>query len=72
VLVWLALTSNDPRLTRAVIVSFFSGDLAGSILLLIIQLRGTMYPMGWGLVGLTSLFALGYGYCVARRIPSAA
>jgi hypothetical protein len=37
--------------------------------LLINQLRGAMNATGWGLVGLSALFALGYGYCVVRRLP---
>ena len=72
VLVWLALRSREPSFLRALVVSFFVGDAIGTIVLLITVLRGIMNPMGWGLVGLSALFALGYGYCVLRRLPTSA
>ena len=69
VLVWLVLRSSEPRLLRPIVVSFFAGDAVGTAILLAAQLRGAMNVMGWGLVGLSALFALGYGYCVVRRLP---
>ncbi len=72
VLVWIALRSGQPSFLRALVVSFFAGDAIGTIVLLATELRGNMNPMGWGLVGLSALFALGYGYCVLRRLPTSA
>jgi hypothetical protein len=70
VLLWLALRGNDPRFLRAIVASFFIGDLTGSVVLLFAQLHGVMNGMGWELVGLSFLFAVGYGYGVLRRFPA--
>jgi hypothetical protein len=67
VLVWFALRSAERPFLWAVVVSFLVGDVAGTLVLLIAQLGGIMNSMGWGLVALSGLFALAYGYCVATR-----
>jgi hypothetical protein len=67
VLVWFALRSAERSFTWAVVVSFFAGDVAGTAVLLLVQLRGVTNAMGWGLVGVSGLFAIAYGYCVATR-----
>jgi hypothetical protein len=72
VLVWVALRSNERSLLRAVVVSFFAGDLIGTGVLLAAQVRGTMNVMGWGLVGLSAFFALAYGYCALKGLPRSA
>jgi hypothetical protein len=69
ILIWYALRSHEASFVRAVVRSFFAGDLAGTIVLLSIQLRGVMNAMGWELVGLTFLFSVGWGICTIRRIP---
>jgi hypothetical protein len=69
ILLWLALRLNDSRFLRAIVVSFFAGDLAGSAVLLLAQLSGTMNSMGWALVGLSIVFAIGYGYGALRKLP---
>lgn len=69
VLLWLALRANDARFLRAIVISFFVGDLTGSVVLLVAQLRGLMNPTGWALVGLTLLFAAGYGYGALKKLP---
>jgi hypothetical protein len=67
VLVWFALRSAERSFIRAVVVSFFAGEVAGTAVLLLVQLRGVTNAMGWGLVALSGLFAIAYGYCVATR-----
>jgi hypothetical protein len=67
VLVWFALRSAARPFLWAVVVSFFAGDVAGTIVLLIAQLQGVMSSTGWGLVVLSGLFTLAYGYCVATK-----
>ena len=67
VLLWLALHGNEPQFLRAIVASFFVGDLAGSTVLLFAQLHGIMNAMGWGLVVLSFLFTVGYGYGLFRR-----
>lgn len=68
-LLWLGLRSNDARFLRFLVASFFAGDLAGSVILLIAQLDGRMNEMGWALVGLSFLFAVGYGYGAVKKMP---
>ncbi len=68
-LLWLALRTNEPQLLRIIVVSFFAGDLAGSLVLFIAQVRGLMNTSGWALVGLTLLFAFGYGYGALNKLP---
>jgi len=70
VLLWLAFRAKDSRFLRAVVVSFFAGDLTGTVVLLLAQLRGTLGTMGWGLVALSALFAVGYGYGVLKGLPA--
>jgi hypothetical protein len=67
VLVWFALRSAERSFIWAVVVSFFVGEVAGTAVLLFVQLRGVTNAMGWGLVVLSGLFAIAYGYCVATR-----
>ena len=69
ILLWLALRTNEPQLLRIIVVSFFAGDLAGSLVLFIAQVRGLMNTSGWALVGLTLLFAFGYGYGALKKLP---
>ena len=69
ILLWLALRTDEPRLLRIIVVSFFAGDLVGSLVLFIAQVRGLMNTSGWVLVGLTLLFAVGYGYGALKRLP---
>jgi hypothetical protein len=68
-LIWLAFRANDPRFLRLLVVSFFAGDLAGTAVLLIAQLRGVMNSTGWAMVGISLLFALGYGYGTLKKLP---
>ena len=69
VLLWLALAADDSQFLRMIVISFFAGDLAGTIVLLIAQLNGLMNTSGWALVGLSALLALGYGYGTLKGLP---
>jgi hypothetical protein len=69
VLLWLALRAGEPKMLRIIVIAFFAGDLAGSLVLFMAQLRGLMNVYGWILVGLAVLFALGYGYGALRKLP---
>ncbi|MEN8240643.1 MAG: hypothetical protein ABFS17_01885 [Chloroflexota bacterium] len=69
ILIWLAFRSKEPQFLRFLVVSFFVGDVAGTVVLLIAQLGGVMNQTGWGLVGLSFLFAVGYGYGTLKRLP---
>jgi len=69
VLLWFALRLDEPRFLRMIVISFFAGDLAGTILLFVAQLGGLMGPSGWVLIGMSALFAIGYGYALIRKHP---
>ena len=69
VLLWLALRKNDPQVLRLIVVSFFAGDLVGTLVLFIAQMRGLMNASGWLMVGLSFLFAIGYGYGTLKKLP---
>jgi len=69
ILLWLALRKNDLQWLRIIVISFFVGDLSGTIVLLIAQMRSLMNSSGWVLVGLSFLFAVGYGYGMWRKLP---
>ena len=69
VLLWLALRKDDRQVLRMIVVSFFAGDLAGSVVLFITQMRGLMNASGWVMVGLSFLFAIGYGYGTFTKLP---
>ena len=69
-LIGLALNLDDARFTRIIVISFFAGDLAGSVILLIAQLRGIMNSTGWILVALSLIFMLGYGYGLLQKSAS--
>lgn len=69
ILLWFALRKNEPQLLRMIVISFFAGDLSGSLVLLIAQIGGQMNSSGWALVGLSMLFATGYGYGAWRKLP---
>lgn len=69
VLLWMALRLDEPPFLRAIAISFFAGDLVGTITLLFAQLSGLMAPTGWLLVGLSALFAIGYGYGLIEKSP---
>lgn len=70
-LIWLALRADEPRFLQIIVTTFFLGDLTGTAVLLVAQLRGVMNPMGWALVGLSFLFAVGYGYGALNKLPDA-
>ncbi len=72
VLVWFALSRPASELPKAVVHSFFAGEVAGTLVLLLAQLRGIMNTLGWGFVGLSLLFTVGWGYCIVKGVPKSA
>jgi hypothetical protein len=68
-LIVYALRNPEATLLRAIVRSFFGGDLVGTAVLLGIQLRGVTNGMGWELVGLSLLFTVGWGICILKRLP---
>lgn len=71
VLIGCVLRSRERILERAVVVSFFAGDTAGTLVLLSAQLRGSLGTTGWVFVAGSLAFAVSYGWLTFAR-PRAA
>jgi hypothetical protein len=77
VLTWWARNANDSTARRAIVLSFFIGNVAGFVVALIGQLNEVVDTLGWSTVAIYLLFALAYGYFqffkpASREVPSAA
>jgi len=59
---WFARNAAASEARRAIVLGFFITLGLGFILALIAQLSGVMNALGWMLVALYLLLALGYGY----------
>ena len=60
ILSWLVKNTNDSVARRAIVVAFFVGDTVGFIVSLIAQIRGAMNALGWSVVVIYLLLALGF------------
>lgn len=60
----LLLGRNDPgsEALRAIVLAVFIGDIIGFIVALLGQLSGMMNTLGWLVVALWLVLALGFGY----------
>ena len=66
---WLAKdVANDGR--RAITLSLFIGDTAGFIVAIVAQLGGLMNALGWVVVLIWLLLALGNGYCRFMKLAA--
>lgn len=59
---WLGRSVADDG-QRAITLALFIGDTVGSIVALVGQLSGLMNALGWMIVAIWLLLALGNGYC---------
>lgn len=59
---WFARDAEDSAARRAIVIGFFITISIGFIIALLAQLAAVMNPLGWLIVGLYLLLALGYGY----------
>lgn len=59
---WFARNAKDSAARRAIVLGFFITLAIGFIVALLAQLSGVMNALGWVIVGLYFLLALGYGY----------
>jgi hypothetical protein len=57
---WLVRNTTDSVTKRAIVVAFFVGDTVGFIVSLIAQFRGAMNAVGWSVVVIYLLLALGF------------
>ena len=61
-LAWLLRNDIHTQTMKRFLLGFFVIDVTGLVLSLTHQLTGTMNPMGWSIVAIHFLFALGWGY----------
>ena len=59
---WLARGASESDARKAIVLSFFIGDLIGFIIALIAQLNNVVNSLGWLTVVLYFLFTIGFGY----------
>jgi hypothetical protein len=70
ILSWLVRNTTDSVARRAVVVAFFVGDTVGFIISLIAQFRGAMNALGWSVVVIYLLLALGFASFTFRKSTS--
>jgi len=59
---WMAKDATDSRALRAILLGFFISESLGFVVTLIDQLRGVANTLGWTIVAIYLLTALGFGY----------
>ncbi len=62
VLTWFARDAADSEARRAIVLGLFVENAVGFIVALLGQLAGLANPLGWSIVAIYLLLALGYGY----------
>jgi hypothetical protein len=61
-LTWFARNAEDSEARRAIVLDLFIYDAIGFVVALLVQLSGLMNVLGWSIVAIYLLLALGYGY----------
>ncbi len=61
-LTWFARNAADSEARRAIVLDLFIYDAIGFVVALLVQLSGLMNVLGWSIVAIYLLLALGYGY----------
>ena len=61
-LTWYARNATDSKARRAIILDLFIYDAIGLVITLIAVFNGVMNFLGWSVVALYGLLAIGYGY----------
>jgi hypothetical protein len=69
-LTWFARNSQESDARWAIVLALFVYDALGFIASLIAVLTGVLNPLGWLVVILYLLLALGFGYFLPKRKPS--
>ena len=62
VLTWWAKNVSESQARRAIVLALLVGDGIGFIVAFIGQLAGVVNTLGWSVVAIYLLLALGYGY----------
>lgn len=64
-------TSEESKLKQGILLSLFLTDIAGFVIALVGQLSGWMNALGWVIVAIWILLALGLGYLrFLRKAPT--
>ena len=69
-LTWLVRNLNASETRRAIILALLVGETIGFVLALIGQLNGIFNVMGWSVVAVYLLFALGLAYFQFSKLAS--
>ena len=59
---WFARNAQESDARRAIILGLFVYDAIGFVVALLAQISGLLSPMGWSIVVLYLLLAVGFGY----------
>lgn len=70
-LTWLARNSQESEARWAIVLALFVYDAVGFVVSLIAILSGAINPLGWLVVALYLLLALGFGYFLLPKQKSA-
>lgn len=62
VLTWSARNATDSDVRRAIVLAYFIANAIGFVVALLGQLAGVPNALGWSIVAIYLLLALGYGY----------
>ena len=66
-LTWLARKAEDCIARRAIIWHLFIYDAIALVATLVIQLRGGLNNLGWGIVAVYLFFTIGFGYFILPK-----
>ncbi len=61
-LTWYARNASHSQSRRAIILDLFIYDAIGCVITVIAMINGLMNILGWSIVALYGLLAIGYGY----------
>jgi hypothetical protein len=68
---WMARNAEESVARRAIIWNLYVYDAIGLAATLILLLRGTMNPLGWGIAAVYLFFTAGFGYFAHLKKPAA-
>ena len=66
-LTWFARNADSSSARTAIIIYFFVYDAVALVAMTILQLRGAMNWLGWGVVAIYLFFTLTFGYLLLRQ-----
>lgn len=70
-LTWFARNSQESDARSAIVLALFVYDAIGFVVALMVTIAGIMNPLGWMIVALYLLLAIGFGYFLIPKKPFA-